>query len=142
MTIRIASAAAALLAAVLLVVFVPLKTFAEDQPKLTGAEIFDGRSKAQIANSLIILGRSAKDPDMLIVAAKLLASVPANVADPKATEAAGKPTFYDVNALIDEAKGYSANRSSGAITATPNRAGFCHYEYLCDSLSCSYEWVC
>ena len=48
---------------------------------------------------------------MLIVAAKLLASVPANVADPKATEAAGKPTFYDVNALIDEAKGYSANRS-------------------------------
>ena len=141
MTIRIASAAAALLAALLLVALVPLKTFAEDQ-KLTGAEIFDGRSKAQIANALIILGRSAKDPDMLIVAAKLLASVPANVADPKATEAAGKPTFYDVNALIDEAKGYSANRSSGAITSTPNRAGFCHYEYLCDSLSCSYEWVC
>ncbi len=137
MTPRIASVAAALL----LAAFVPLKSFAEDQPKLTGAEIAEGRSKAQVANALIILGRAAKDPDMLIVAAKIIASVPAGVADPKATAADGKPVFYDPGKLMEEAKAYSANRSA-EVTTTPNRSGFCHYEYLCDSLSCSYEWVC
>jgi hypothetical protein len=139
MTTRIASAAAALLAALLFVLFVPLKSFAEDQPKLTGAEIAEGRSKAQVANALIILGRSAKDPDMLIVAARILSTVPANVADPKAS-GAGAPVFYDPVKLMEEAKTYSAARTE--VAAPPNRAGFCHYEYLCDSLSCSYEWVC
>jgi len=127
--------------ALLLSVAVPLKTQAEDQPKMTGAQIAEGQSKAQIANALVILGRSAKDPDMLMVAAKLLASVGANVADPKASAADGKPAFYDVSKLVEESKTYSANRSSD-LPAVPNRAGFCHYEYLCDSLSCSYVWVC
>ncbi len=135
MTLRIASIATALLLAALL----PLKSFAEDQPKLTGAEIAEGRSKAQIANALIILGRSAKDPDMLIVAAKILATVPAGVADPKAS-ADGSPVFYDPAKLMEEAKTYSPTRAE--VATPPNRAGFCHYEYLCDSLSCSYEWVC
>jgi hypothetical protein len=139
MNVRIASVAAALL----LALFIPLKSFAEDQPKITGPEIAEGRSKAQIANALIILGRATKDPDMLIVAAKLLLSgIGASVADPKATAADGKPTFYDPSKLVEEAKTYSANRSSDAVTSVPNRSGFCHYEYLCDSLSCSYEWVC
>jgi hypothetical protein len=136
MTPRIALLAAALL----LAAFLPLKGFAEDQPKLTGAEIAEGRSKAQIANALIVLGRSAKDPDMLIVAARILSTVPASVADPKASAADGKPVFYDPAKIMDEAKTYSAARTE--IATPPNRAGFCHYEYLCDSLSCSYEWVC
>jgi hypothetical protein len=136
MTPRIISVAAALLFAA----FVPLKSFAEDQPKLTGAEIAEGRSKAQIANALIVLGRSTKDPDMLMVAAKILATVPAGVADPKASAADGKPVFYDPAKLVEEAKTYSATRAE--VATPPNRSGFCHYEYLCDSLSCSYEWVC
>lgn len=78
---------------------------------------------------------------MLIVAARLLSSVGANVADPKATAAGGKPTFYDASKLVEEAKTYSANRSSD-VQAVENRAGFCHHEYLCGTLSCSYEWVC
>ena len=135
MTPRIIAVTAALLFAA----FVPLKSFAEDQPKLTGAEIADGRSKAQIANALIILGRSAKDPDMLVVAARILSTVPANVADPKAS-ANGSPVFYDPTKLMEEAKTYLAARTE--VATLPNRAGFCHYEYLCDSLSCSYEWVC
>jgi hypothetical protein len=135
MTPRIVAVAAALL----FVTFVPLAGFAEDQPKLTGAEIAEGRSKAQIANALVILGRSAKDPDMLVVAARLLSTVPANVADPKAS-AGGTPVFYDPAKLMEEAKTYSAARTE--VATPPNRAGFCHYEYLCDSLSCSYEWVC
>jgi hypothetical protein len=139
MTTRIASAAAALLTTLLFVLFVPLKSFAEDQPKLTGAEFAEGRSKAQIANALVILGRSAKDPDMLIVAARLLSTVPANVADPKAS-GEGSPVFYDPVKLMEEAKTYSAARTEFATP--PNRAGFCHYEYLCERLSCSYEWVC
>ena len=98
MNARIASLATALLIAA----FVPLKSFAEDQPKLTAAEIADGRPKAQVANALIILGRAAKDPDMLIVAAKIIASVPAGVADPKATTADGKPVFYDPAKLTEE----------------------------------------
>ena len=137
MNARIASLAVVLLIAAL----VPFKSFAEDQPKLTAAEIADGRSKAQVANALIILGRAAKDPDMLLVAAKIIASVPAGVADPKATTADGKPVFYDPAKLTEEAKTYSANRSA-EVAAPVNRDGFCHYEYLCSSLSCSYEWVC
>jgi len=81
MNARIASVAALLLALV-----IPLKSFAEDQTKLTPAQIADGRSKAQVANTLIIIGRSAKDPDMLLVAAKLLSTVEAPVADPKARQ--------------------------------------------------------
>lgn len=134
---RIASVAALLLALV-----IPLKSFAEDQTKLTPAQIADGRSKAQVANTLIIIGRSAKDPDMLLVAAKLLSTVEAPVADPKATSADGKPVFYDVDGLVAEAKSYSANRSTEQAPQSRNYSGFCHYEYLCDSLSCGYEWVC
>ena len=84
---------------------------------MTAAEIAAGQSKAQVANALVILGRAAKDP--LIVAAKLLSSVGANVADPKAAATDGKPTFYDVGKLVEEAKSYSANRSSEAITPVP-----------------------
>ena len=69
----------------------------------------------------MILGRPAKDPDMLIVAAKLLSSVGADVADPKATATDGKPTFYDVGKLVEESKSYSANRSSDAIHRCRNR---------------------
>ena len=125
----------------LLTITAPIKGWAESESKMTAAQIADGQAKAQIANALVILGRSAKDPDMLMVAAKLLSSVGANVADPKAAPTNGKPTFYDVSKLVEEAKSYAANRSSEAITPVP-RQGFCHYEYLCDSLSCSYVWVC
>ena len=128
--------------ALLLCLVIPLKTLAEDQPKLTAAQIADGRSKAQAANTLIVLGRSAKDPEMLMVAAKLLSGVDAPVADPKATSADGKPVFYDVDSLVAEAKSYSANRSAEQAPQSRNYSGFCHYEYLCDSLSCGYEWVC
>jgi hypothetical protein len=48
--------------------------------------------------------------------------------------------FYDVDAIVAEADGYAANRA--AKPASRNYAGFCHYEYWCDSLSCSYVWVC
>src|SRR4029078_335865 len=93
--------------------------------KMTAAQIADGQAKAQIANALVILGRSAKDPDM-IVAAKLLSSIGAGVSDPKAAPSEGKPTFYDAGKLVEEAKSYSANRSAEAITPVP-RQGFCHY---------------
>ena len=48
--------------------------------------------------------------------------------------------FYDVDAIVAEADGYAANRA--AKPDSRNYAGFCHYEYWCDSLSCSYVWVC
>ena len=136
-----ARSVAFLAGALLLCLVVPLKTLAEDQTKLTAAQIADGRSKAQVANTLIVLGRSAKDPEMLMVAAKLLSGVDAPVADPKATSD-GKPVFYDVDSLVAEAKSYSANRSAEEAPQSRNYSGFCHYEYLCDSLSCGYEWVC
>jgi hypothetical protein len=120
---------------------IAVQSFAADEaPKMSAAQIAEGQTKAQVANTLVILGRAAKDPDMLIVAAKLLGGIGANVSDPKASSA-GARAFYDVNALVEEAKTYSANRS-GEVATVPNRAGFCHYEYLCDSLSCSYVWVC
>jgi hypothetical protein len=124
----------------LLSAVVPLKSFAEDDAKMSAAQIAAGQTKAGVANTLIIIGRSAKDPDMLMAAAKLLAAIDAPVADPKASADGGKPVFYDVDAIVVEADGYAANRSAKPTSRT--YAGFCHYEYLCDSLSCSYVWVC
>jgi hypothetical protein len=127
-------------AALLFSAAIPLKTLAEDQSKMSAAEIAEGQSKAGVANALIIIGRSAKDPDMLMVAARLLADIDAPVADPgESTE--GKPAYYDVDAIVVEADSYAANRSSTKPVSRP-RQGFCHYEYLCNSLSCSYVWVC
>jgi hypothetical protein len=128
--LSIVSAAVALLVCAA----IPLKSFAEDEAKLSAAQIAEGQTKAGVANTLIVIGRAAKDPDMLMAAAKLLASIEAPVADPKASTG-GKPVFYDVDAIVVEADGYAANRS-GKPTSR-NYAGFCHYEYLCDSLSCS-----
>ncbi|MGH6735806.1 MAG: hypothetical protein ACRECX_06965 [Methyloceanibacter sp.] len=108
---------------------------------MSAAEIAEGQSKAGVANALVILGRSAKDSDMLMVAAKLLADIDAPVADPSGKSTDGKPAYYDVDAIVVEADGYSANRSA-AKPASRNYQGFCHYEYLCNSLSCSYVWVC
>ena len=125
--------------ALLVCAAIPLKSFAEDDAKMTAAQIAAGQTKAGVANTLIVIGRAAKDPDMLMAAAKLLASIEAPVADPKASTG-GKPVFYDLDAIVVEAEVYSANRS-GKPTSR-NYAGFCHYEYLCDSLSCSYVWVC
>ena len=125
----------------LLAVAVPLATLAEDAAKPSPAQIADGQSKAGVANALIILGRSAKDPDMLLTAAKILAGIDAPVADSKASSSEGKPVFYDVDAIVKEADGYAANRSASK-PASRTYQGFCHYEYLCDSLSCSYVWVC
>ena len=126
-------------AALLLSAVVPLKSFAEDDTKMSAAQIAAGQTKAGVANTLIIIGRSVKDPDMLMAAARLLASIDAPVADPKAS-AGDKPVFYDVDAIVAEADSYAANRSQKP--ASRNYAGFCHYEYWCDSLSCSYVWVC
>lgn len=131
----------AVVAACLLVAAaIPLKSFAEDQPKMSAEQIAEGQSKAGVANSLIIIGRSAKDADMLMAAARLLAGINAPVADPgKSSD--GKPAYYDVDAIVAEAEGYAANRTAGKPTSR-NYQGFCHYEYLCNSLSCSYVWVC
>ena len=129
-------------ACLLVAAAIPLKSFAEDQAKMSAAQIAEGQSKAGVANTLIILGRSAKDADMLMAAAKLLADIDAPVTDPKASAADGEPVYYDVDAIVVEADGYAANRSIAKPTSRSNRAGFCHYEYLCNSLSCSYVWVC
>jgi hypothetical protein len=76
---------------------------------------------------------------MLMTAARILAGIKGDVADSKAS-APDKPVFYDVGKLVEEAKGYPTKRSE--MPTKEMNSGFCHYEYLCDSLSCAYEWVC
>ncbi len=131
-----------LAATFLLGVLAPLTTYAEDAMKLTPAQIAEDRSKIQIANGLIVFGRAEKDPQMLMMAARLLASVKGDVAEPKASADGAQPVFYDVAKLVEEAKSLPANTRSEAIPAKQMNSGFCHYEYLCDSLSCAYEYVC
>jgi hypothetical protein len=131
--------ALALLAGALLVgALAPAATFAGDAAKLTPMQIAQDRSRADIVNGLVVLGRADKDAEMLTTAAHMLAAMPFNVADPKASSD-GKPVFYDADKLLEEAKGYPAKRSE---VKKEQNSGFCHYEYLCDSLSCAYEWVC
>jgi hypothetical protein len=126
--------------ALLVCAAIPLKSFAEDEAKMSAAQIAAGQTKAGVANTLIVIGRAAKDPDMMMAAARLLAAIDAPVADPKASSE-GKPVFYDVDAIVAEADGYAANRAAKP-TSRNYAGGFCHYEYWCDSLSCSYVWVC
>lgn len=78
-------------------------------------------TKAGVANALIIIGRSAKDADMLMVAARLLADINAPVADP-GKSADGKPTYYDVDAIVVEAEGYAANRTAAKPASRNYRA--------------------
>jgi hypothetical protein len=125
--------------ALLVCAAIPLKSFAEDEAKMSAAQIAAGQTKAGVANTLIVIGRATKDPDMMMAAARLLAAIDAPVADPKASSE-GKPVFYDVDAIVAEADGYAADRA--AKPASRTYAGFGHYEYWCDSLSCSYVWVC
>lgn len=125
--------------ALLVCAAIPLKSFAEDEAKMSVAQIAAGQTKAGVANTLIVIGRATKDPDMMMAAARLLAAIDAPVADPKASSE-GKPVFYDVDAIVAEADGYAADRA--AKPASRTYAGFSHYEYWCDSLSCSYVWVC
>jgi hypothetical protein len=135
MTVRTLAILAATLA---ISVPAPVATFADDA-KMTPMQIAQNRSKAEVANALVVMGRAEKDPDMLMMAARILAAMP-DVADPKASSA-DKPVFYDVGKLVEEAKTYPAKRSEIPPKKEIN-SGFCHYEYLCDSLSCAYEWVC
>jgi hypothetical protein len=51
-------------AALLICAAIPLKSFAEDDAKKSAAQIAEGQTKAGVANTLVIIGRSAKDPDM------------------------------------------------------------------------------
>jgi hypothetical protein len=131
----------AILAAALCIgALAPVATFAGDAAKMTPMQIAQDRSRAEIANALVIMGRADKDPDKLMMAARILAEVRGDVADPKASTA-DKPVFYDIGKLVDEAKTYPANGTELPPKKEMN-SGFCHYEYLCDSLSCAYEWVC
>lgn len=117
----------------------PVATFAGDAAKVSSLQIAEDRSKAEVANALVIWGRATKDPDMLMVAARLLSGIKGDVADSKASSA-DKPVYYDIAKIADEAKALPANRTE--LPPREKNAGFCHYEYLCDSLSCSYQWVC
>ena len=100
-------------------VAIPLKSFAEDEAKMSAAQIAAGQTKAGVANTLIVIGRAAKDPDMMMAAARLLAAIDAPVADPKASSE-GKPVFYDVDAIVAEADGYAANRAAKPASAITN----------------------
>lgn len=131
-----------LLAATFLVgALAPLSTYAGDAAKLSPAQIAQDRSKIQVANGLIVFGRAEKDPEMLMMAARILAGVKGDVAEPKAATD-GKPVYYDVAKIVAEAKSLPANTRSETMPTKEMNAGFCHYEYLCDSLSCAYEYVC
>jgi hypothetical protein len=126
----------------LLALVIPLKSFAEDQTKLTPAQIVDGRSEAQVANTLIIIGRSAKDPDMLLVAAKLLSTVEAPVPTRRQPQPAASRSSTMSTVWSQRRRATPPIEAPNRLPQSRNYSGFCHYEYLCDSLSCGYEWVC
>ena len=64
----------------------------------------------EIASALVALGEAKKDPLLLGAAAKILSGINGKVADPKASQAAGKIIFYDVGKIVEQAKSFAGDK--------------------------------
>ena len=104
-------------------------------------------AKAALANGLITVGRSSKDPLMMTAGVKLLSELEAPVMDPSSTANGGTPKNYDVSALVTEAKGYPGTDKTimdtlASIQAPVKTRSYCAWAYQCNYYACAYYWVC
>ncbi|MBO6717980.1 MAG: hypothetical protein JJ913_08495 [Rhizobiaceae bacterium] len=88
---------------------------AQDGSNLTAAQAAETRAKLEIATGVITLGRSNKDPMMLVVGAKILSEIGTVSGEGEASSA------YDIAAVLDEAKGMAGDNQYllDAIAAVP-----------------------
>ena len=118
-----------------------------DLSKLSATEIAEMGARVKIANGLIALGRKDGDALYVMVGAKMLSDMKADVVDPETTKAGGKPAPYDIRALISGAasmkgaKEASMSVPMSATNATSERT-ICYWNYKCDLYYCGEFWDC
>ncbi len=121
--------------------------FAQDAKPMTAQQV----EKVKIASGVIAVGRADKDPMMLIVGAKLLASVGAGSQKPDSAKAS---KVFDVPQILDEAKALAGDNQYllgqiADLSSRPERSGerYCNWYQNCgydvtDPYACEEVYVC
>ena len=120
--------------------------YSQDQTYPSGAEMADMQGKVRVASGLIALGRSEQDPMMLLVAARILSGVDAQVRDPGPNASAA----LDVPAILGEARSLAGDNQYllDQIAAVPveraerGRHRYCGWDYACGTFECGWIYSC
>ena len=133
-----------------MLVLAPAAAFADDtaDPKaLSAVEIAEMGHRVKIAKGLIALGQKDGDPQMIAIGARMLSELKADVVDPSATGADGKPVFYDPRALLAGIGGLKGGKEAAmSVKLAPDytKPGqtICYWNYKCDLFFCGDYWDC
>ena len=130
----------------------PAHTWAQEGRELSAARQAEGRHVLATARGLISYGEARGDAMALVVAARMIESVPGRVlADGQTGEAgAGSTTDYDIEAVLRKAEALSRGDASIAkaiaelrATATADEETSCYWEYYCYyNGECEYTYSC
>jgi hypothetical protein len=120
--------------------------YTQDQTYPSVTELADMQAKVKVASGLIALGRTEQDPMMLLVAAKILSDVDAQVRDP-GPDASGA---LDVATILGEAKSLAGGNQYllDQIAAMPmeraerGRHRYCGWDYECGTFDCGWVYSC
>jgi hypothetical protein len=120
--------------------------YTQDQSYPNVAELADMQAKVKVASGLVALGRAEQDPMMLLVAARILSDVDAQVRDPGADASAA----LDVATILGEAKGLAGGNQYllDQIAAMPmeraerGRHRYCGWDYTCGTFECGWVYSC
>lgn len=110
------------------------------------AELATLKGDIAIASGLVRIGQAEKDPHALLVAARILAGLKADVALPRSTKPGEKPAMFDVGALVNEAKGYAAGNQplldalSAVDIGKPQHN--CYWAWECNDVYCDRYYIC
>ncbi|MGH6855687.1 MAG: hypothetical protein ACREDN_09730 [Aestuariivirga sp.] len=121
---------------------VPVAIAAPPEP-LKGPALDAARVRVALAHELISVGHGDKDAEMLFLGARLLFKLGARVADP----AAKTPAAYDINAILNEARGLATGndeliRQIEALKRAQPAQANCNWQWLCGANGCGWVQVC
>lgn len=122
---------------------------AQDGSQLSAADAAKTRAMLQVATGVITLGRTNKDPMMMVVGAKILSELGSVTTEGDASSA------YDISAVLGEAKEFAGDNAYllGEIAAVPTdrsarvNARYCNWYQNCgysivDPYACEEVMVC
>lgn len=122
---------------------------AQDGSKLTAERAAETQAKLKLGTGVIALGRTGKDPMMLVVGARILSEIGTISGEGNVR------TAYDVSAVLDEAKGLAGDNQYllDEIAAIPTKrtersgARYCNWYENCgysivDPFACEEVMVC
>ncbi|MBC8037562.1 MAG: hypothetical protein H7X89_10145 [Rhizobiales bacterium] len=118
--------------------------FAGSTPEpLKGEALEAAQARVALAHQLISVGHGDKDPQMLLLGARLLFKLGASVSDPKAKT----PASYNINTILDEARGLAAGNDEllheiDALKRAQPAQGACNWQWLCGGNGCGWAQVC